>query len=182
MLSAFSQSLYFDIGLGIGGGITTIDNVDVMGLIYDVDDVSTNLGLKIGYGPIDKLSIPVYFACEFSGVGHRLYDSYNFIQYNSYLVGPSIVFYPVSLIQLSVTLGYSFIYNDTDLPIIMDSSNGGIAWDISGGLDLGPRNHGILIGLKYFGSLVELKTLKTMQQTSYFGVFVKYAYRQKQRV
>jgi hypothetical protein len=133
---------------------------------------------KFGYGPLGN--IPIYAVLELSGMLHRIYDSSNYIQYNSYLFGPGVIYYPIPLIQLGTSLGYSWVSNQTDIPmLIMDKSDGGVAWNISAAVDLGGGNHGCLIGLKYFYATNKLYILKVDQNSSMFGVFIKYAYRHK---
>lgn len=96
--------------------------------------------------------------------------------------GAGVVFYPIPLIQFGATLG-------TTLNIDSSSSTEvtGFLWNISIAFDFGENNGGCLLGIKYSGSIIPFKdnynfihvndhaTIKT----SYFGVFVKYAYRRK---
>jgi len=178
LMSVFAQGFYFDIGLGIGGSSTKINGIDISSTFYGVDELGGELGLKAGYGPIGNK--PIYVVGELSGSGHRIFDSHNYLQLNSYLIGPGIIFYPIPLIQLGLSLGYSWISNQTDLPgFVMYGSDEGFAWNISAAVDLGRGNHGCLIGLKYFGATNKLKISYAEQQASFLGVFIKYAFRQK---
>jgi len=180
-LSLSAQGFYFDIGLGFGKGGTKIGSKDVVDdlkrLGASVDEIGVDLGFKAGYGPIGNM--PIYLVGELGGVGHRIYDSFNYLQYNTYLFGPGIIIYPVSFLQLGSSIGYSWVSNQTDLPMVMDNSDGGFAWNISAAIDLGKRAHGFLIGIKYFTASNSLKTLKVDQQSSLFNVFFKYAFRRK---
>jgi hypothetical protein len=177
-LSVSAQGFYFDIGMGLGKGWTVIDGHDVVDLVGgDIDEVAVDIGLKAGYGPFGNK--PLYVVGEFAGMGHRISDDFNYIQFNSYIIGPGVIFYPIPLIQLGLSMGYSFISNQTDLPMTMYDGKGGFAWDVSAAIDLGRRNHGFVIGLKYFAAYNTLKTSNVDENSSMLGVFIKYAYRRK---
>jgi hypothetical protein len=180
-LSVSAQGFYFDVGLGLGKGWTKINGTDMLDdLASDgvkVDEIAVDFGLKAGYGPFGN--IPLYVVGELAGIGHRIYDSYNYIQFNSYIIGPGVIFYPIPLIQLGLSIGYSFVSNETDLQMKMYDSKGGFAWNISVAVDLGSRNHGCLIGLKYFNADNTLETSNASEKASMVGIFVKYTYRKK---
>jgi hypothetical protein len=180
-LSVSAQVFYFDIGLGLGKGWTEVGGIDMVDSLEDagvsVDEMAVDIGLKAGYGPFGN--IPLYVVGEFAGMGHRIYDSSGYIQFNSYIIGPGVIFYPIPLIQLGLSIGYSFVSNQTDMAVNMYDSKGGFAWDISAAVDLGKRNHGLLIGLKYFNANNTLKTSNADEKASMVGIFVKYAYRKK---
>jgi len=178
--SASAQGVYFDIGLGLGSGSTKIDGDNVFNELNrssSVDELELDLTIfKLGYGPFGNTSI--YAVLELSGMAHRIYDNSDYIQFNSYLFGPGVIFYPIPLIQLGVSLGYSWVANQTNLPMEMYESDGGFAYNISAAVDFGRGNHGCLIGLKYFSATNELKS-KVDQNSSMIGFFIKYAYRHK---
>ena len=178
LVSVSAQGFYFDIGIGVGLCTTEIDNEDVYDALYfpGIKEIAVDVGLKAGYGPIGGL--PIYIVGDLSAVGHRMYDSDNYIQFNSYLIGPGIIFYPIPKLQLALSLGYSFAANDTDMPFIMAESDSGGALSFSVAYDIGKGNHGCLIGIRGFFATNELET-KVDQDTYYFGIFVRYAYRQK---
>ena len=174
--SLYAQALYFDIGIGVGKATTKFDGNDVMDSFVGVDEIGVDFGLKLGYGPL--FSMPVYLAAEFSGTGHRIYDDFNYIQYNSYILGPSLIFYPVKFLQIAGSFGYSFVANTSDLNVIFAESTGGYAWNISAAFDLGGGNHGLLLGAKYTMASNTLET-DVKEKQSLIAVFIKYAYRQK---
>jgi hypothetical protein len=177
----FAQGLYFDTGIGIGSATTKVDGLDFVTVLKggggSVSELAVDVGLlKVGYGPIaDK---PFYIVGELGGIGHKIEGSLYYIQINSYLFGPGIIYYPIPLIQLGASVGYSWVAYDTDMPITLPESDGGYAWNISAAIDLGGGNHGCLIGLKYFSATNTLKSNEEMN-SSMIGVFVKYAYRKK---
>lgn len=173
-----AQGIYFDIGIGGGKAKTSFDNVDFSDSIgSSVREVGVEVGLKVGYGPFE--SIPLYFVGEFSGIGHRLEDDFNYIQFNSYLLGPGIVYYPLKYLQIGGSIGISAVSNQTDLPITLYESESGVAGNVYAAFDLGKHNHGCLLGLKYSGSSNKLKVSGVKQETSLISFFIKYAYRHK---
>jgi hypothetical protein len=180
-LSVSAQGFYFDVGLGLGKGWTKLNGTDMVDAIKTdggkVNEVALDFGLKAGYGPFGK--IPLYVVGEFSGMSHKIYDNSNYIQFNSFIIGPGLIFYPAWLIQLGVSAGYSFVANETDIPMRMYDSKGGFAWNVSAALDFGNRNHGCLVGLKYFNANNTLETSNADENASMISIFVKYTYRKK---
>jgi hypothetical protein len=180
-LSVSAQGFYFDIGLGFGKGWTEIEDIDMVDALKDsgvnVDEIAVDIGLKAGYGPFGD--IPIYVVGELGGMGHRIYDSSNYIQFNSYIIGPGVIFYPIPLVQLGLSLGYSFVANQTDMPMTMYDSKSGFAWNISAAVDLGKGNHGCLIGVKYFNANNTLEVSNADEKASMIGIFIKYTYRKK---
>ena len=140
--------------------------------------MAVDIGLKAGYGPFGN--IPLYIVGELGGMGHRIDINSNYIQFNSYIIGTGVIFYPIPLIQLGLSVGYSFVSNVTDIPwFIANGSKSGFAWNISAAVDLGKGKHGCLIGLRYFNANNTLKTSNEVEKASMIGIFVKYAYRKK---
>jgi hypothetical protein len=178
--SSFAQGFYFDIGLGFGGAITELDGVDVgANMNSSVTKVAVDLGLKAGYGPIAGL--PFYVIGEIGGIGHRFQDSSGSIQFNSYLIGPGVIFYPIPLVQLGASAGFSFVANQFDISgyvIEAAKSNGGFAFDVSAALDFGKNNHGFLLGLKYTLAINQLETSVEEKQSA-ITLILRYAYRHK---
>jgi hypothetical protein len=148
--SAIAQGLYLDAGLGVDYNISTI--------IYNDDDIDNsyfsytgiNIGFKAGYGPFS--GVPVYFVLGYENI------------YGP--IGPGVIFYPTPLVQLGSSIG---------LTIDM-----GFAWDISTAIDFGKNNHGILLGIKYWGLTQEHRDFidyGDIMVNNAFGIFVKYVYR-----
>jgi hypothetical protein len=179
LFTANAQGFYFDIGIGVGGAWTKIDGHDTSTLFSDssVTEIGVDFGLKAGYGPI--ANIPLYIVGTIGGVGHRFDDGSDYIQFNSYIIGPGVIFYPIPLIQLAGSIGLSWVSNQTSLPMIFYNSRSGFAGDISVAVDLGRGNHGCLIGLKYFGAINTLETSGVEQNSSGLCVFVRYTFRHK---
>jgi hypothetical protein len=183
LFSVSAQGFYFDIGLGVGGAWTKLDGTDVSETFKsagaDFTEIGVDLGLKAGYGPI--ANIPFYIVGTIGGIGHRLDDGSDYLQFNSYIIGPGVIFYPIPLVQLAGSIGFSFVANQTSLPMSMYKSKGGFAGDVSVAVDLGRGNHGCLLGLKYFGATNTLEISGADQNSSGLCVFVKYTYRHKMK-
>jgi hypothetical protein len=183
IFSAHGGGLYFDAGLGLGPAWTKIDGKDfakTSRLSGTSDEAAVDLGFKIGLGPFD--TIPIYVVGVLGGIGHRIYDSNNHYQMNSYLLGPGVIFYPARFCQLAASLGYSFVGNDSSLSndaIATGKSKGGFAGDISVAFDLGMGNHALLGGIRFFGATNTLKTSGLVQNSSMLSIFVRYAFRHK---
>ena len=178
-----ASGFYFDIGFGLGGGWTFIDGNNFLKELekagVDVSTLGVNLDLKAGYGPFGR--VPLFIVGNFGGIGHRIYDKNNYIQFNSYIAGAGVIFYPIKWLQLALDAGMSWGVNQTDIPgIIMYNTSGiGFAWDVSIAADLGGPKHGFLIGLKYIAAYNTLETSKADINSSVLGIFFKYAYRNK---
>jgi hypothetical protein len=124
--------------------------------------------------------------------------SSSFVQQGeSYFAGLGVIFYPIQLIQLGASLGYSstmYFFNEhSNLRYGVFDTNflGSFGWSISGAIDFGKNNHGFLIGLRYSGAVNRKYILHPGYYyldgsyayfdllSSYFSIFVKYAYRKK---
>jgi hypothetical protein len=147
-----AQGFYFDIGFGVDYNLTTI--------IYNDDEIKNsnfsytglNPGLKAGYAPFS--SIPIYFIIGYENI------------YGP--IGLGVIFYPIPLIQLGSLLGLTI--------------DKGFAWDISAAIDLGKNNHGVLLGIKYWGlsqGYKEFGSYGDRMVNNAFGIFVKYVYTNK---
>ncbi|GMO58767.1 MAG: hypothetical protein Ta2G_18770 [Termitinemataceae bacterium] len=143
-VSYYDSGFYFDYGPGLGFG--------------SFGGMALSGGFKAGYGSLK--TVPLYIVGEFT-----LMTEISF-SVASFLVGPGIIFYPIPLIQLGGSIGYSSTLSDS-LGVY------GVAWRFSAALDFGPENHGFLLGVDYFGSLAEYGAVNSV------GIFMKYAYRHK---
>jgi len=154
ILSSFvyAQGFYLDAGFGVDYNLTTIIYDDEHINNSDFSYMGINIGFKAGYGPFNNT--PVYFVVGYENI------------YGP--IGLGAVFYPIPLIQLGASLG---------LTIDM-----GFAWDISTAIELGRSNHGVLIGLKYWGLTREYKEFGyygDRMANNALGIFFKYVYRKK---
>ena len=183
LFSVNAQGFYFDIGLSIGEAWTKIDRTDAADVFKSTGEkfiqIGVDLGLKAGYGPI--ANIPFYIVGTIGGIGHRLDNGSDYIQFNSYIIGPGVIFYPIPFIQIAGDVGLSFVSNQTSFSMVtyMYNSEAGFAGNISMAVDLGKGNHSCLIGVKYFGAVNKLEISGVDQNQSGLSVFARYAFRHK---
>jgi hypothetical protein len=132
---------------------------DITTIIYN-DDIENsifsymgyNIGFKAEYEPFSDT--PIYFVIGYENI------------YGP--IGIGAIFYPIPLIQLGLSLG---------LTIDM-----GFVWDISTAINFGKNNHGVLLGIKYWGLLQGYKDCgdyRDRMVNNAFGIFVKYVYSNK---
>ena len=168
-----SFAIYVDAGVGVGGASTELDDVTIDDKICTgCSDLAISLGLRIGGQVMDRL----WVAGELSGLGHRFYDSSNYMQFNSYLLGPSVIFYPVDHLHLSGSLGIAWTSNDTDLRGIDMYDGTGAAISLTVAYDTGIHD-GALIGLKLFSSDVELEKSEKDLSTVGLTFFIAYVHK-----
>jgi len=183
-LAVSAQGFYLDVGLGLGKAWTVLNGYDVADDILadepGINEMAVDLSLKAGYGPFG--TIPLYVVGEIGGIGHRLYDRSDYMQFNSYIIGPGVLFYPIPLIQLASSIGYSFVANQSNDPEFeqyYSKSRNGVAWNISAAVDIGKSNHACLIGIKYFYAHNTLQVSNVVEESAMVSIFVKYAFRKK---
>jgi hypothetical protein len=149
---AYAQGFYLDVGLGVDYNLTTIINNDEYIKNSNFSYIGFNFGFKAGYGPFS--SMPVYLVVGYENI------------YGP--IGLGVVFYPIPLIQLGSSFGFTI-----DM---------GFAWDTSAAIELGRSNHGLLIGLKYWGLTQDYKEFGyygDRMVNNAFGMFFKYVYKHK---
>jgi hypothetical protein len=154
ILSSFAsaQGFYFDVGLGVDYNLTTIIYADEKINNSNFYYMGFNFGFKAGYGPFSDT--PIFFVVGYENI------------YGP--IGLGAIFYPIPFIQLGTSIG---------LTIDM-----GFAWDTSVAIDFGRSNHGVLIGLKYWGlsqEYTEFGYYGNRMVNNAFGIFVRYVYRIK---
>jgi hypothetical protein len=183
LVSVHAQGLYLEVGPGFGKAWTTImGGNDISGsLVPDesavFSDFGTDLGLKIGIGPLGDSS--VYIVLAAGGLGHTFHNSDNFFMVNTYYIGPGIIYYPFGLLQMAASFGYSFNANQTDLPHDNFKSSFGLGGDISLAFDLGFRRSGILLGIRGFAAFSSLEASEDYLISTGLTAFVRYALRRK---
>lgn len=173
LIAMNSFAIYFDGGIGFGGASTEVGNIDFgKACGGECDEIAVDLGLRVG-GQINER---FWIAGEFGGVGNRYYDSENYIQFNSYFIGPSFIFYPVEHLHLSGSLGYSWTSNNTDINGLYLYDGSGAALSLTVAYDTG-INDGALIGCKIYSSSVTLDENKKDLSTVGFMVFIRYVHK-----
>ena len=169
LASVNSFAIYFDIGLGFGGASAEVDNMEVEDMCLDCDELAVLLNLRVG----TKVAERVWMACAIEGLGDRYYDSQAFIQFNTYLFGLSVIFYPIEHFHLSGSVGVAYTGNDTDLPGLYVYDGSGWAFSLTTAYDTG-INTGALIGAKLFSSSVTLDESNADLSSLGFGIFIAF--------
>lgn len=165
-----SFAIYVDAGLGYGGASTEIDDKSVDKILCDdCNEIAVTFGVRVG----GQITERFWIAGQLTGLGHRYYDSDAYVQFNSYLFGPSFIYYPVDHFHLSGSIGLSWTANQTDLDLDMYDGTGA-AIEFTAAYDTGVRGHGALIGMKLFSSSNELK--ESEKDLSMVGVTLFIAY------
>lgn len=165
-----SFAIYVDAGLGYGGASTEIDDKSVDKILCDdCNEIAVTFGVRVG----GQITERFWIAGQLAGLGHRYYDSDAYVQFNSYLFGPSFIYYPVDHFHLSGSIGLSWTANQTDLDLDMYDGTGA-AIEFTAAYDTGVRGHGALIGMKLFSSSNELK--ESEKDLSMVGVTLFIAY------
>jgi hypothetical protein len=177
--TASASQYYVDAGIGVGMGFTSIDGKNMTDVFknngVDVTELGVQLGVKFGY----EIQSGLYGVLEVGGIGHRYSASNNdndWLQFNSYLIGPGAVFYPIPKVQLAASVGYSFTANSSAAgsSIVWNDGNG-FAWNVSGGYEVGLRGaNNLLISAKYFGTHNSLRNPKIPMNSGVVGVFLGY--------
>jgi hypothetical protein len=177
-LSLPAKGFYFDLGLGSGAATTKVDGNKVSRTL-GFSEVVVDLGMKAGYGPFDKL--PLYAVADIAALGHRFDNGGgDYLQFNTYLIGPGVIVYPVRCIQLAASAGYSFTANQSSLSTAMyNSKPGGFGGSVSAALDVGKGKNTCLLGLKFSGATNTLEVSNVKQDTSLVGIFFRSARRDK---
>lgn len=169
-----SFAIYVDAGIGYGGVSTEVGDVSADELMCeDCDEMGVTFGFRVG----GQVTERIWIAGAFSALGHRYYDSDDYVQFNSYLFGPSVVFYPIDHLHLSGSIGFSWTANQTDFRDVDMYDGTGAAIEFTAAYDTGVRGHGALIGMKLFSSSNELE--KSKKDLSMVGVslFIAYIYK-----
>lgn len=173
LASINSFAFYFDVGFGFGGASTEIDNRDFGDACgSSCDELAVNLGIRIG----GAVSNNFWIAGELSGLGNRYYDSDNYLQFNSYMIGPSFIYYPVDHFHLSGSIGFSWTSNVTDIPGFYAYDGTGASLSLTAAYDTGIEN-GALIGAKIYASSVTLDESNADETTVGFVIFVGYVHK-----
>lgn len=186
VLGAAAQGLYLDAGIGLGKASTTWEGYELR-VNDSVREIGIELGAKVGFAPLRK--VPLYIVFDVDAIGHRFSnDGGDYVQFNSYLFGPGLVFYPIDILQIGGSYGISFANATSDDSSTFSGYQKGTAWNIYAALDFGDKGSGTLIGVKYqaatnkfdyaeFLGIGDYGELLVEQNSSIFSIFVRYALR-----
>jgi len=186
-LAASAQEFYSEGGFGVGKGWTLLNGstYDFEVVNRDVSDLAVEVGIKVGYGPFGGM--PLYFVGELEGMGHRfsftnsISGRKGYYQYNTYLIGPGFLYYPMPRFQLAASVGYSFTSDLSDR-INENSLGNGIGYNASAAVELGSESHGVLIGVKFFNAhnffsqSIALIDRDYHQNSMFIGAFMRYTF------
>jgi len=190
---ASARGPYLDAGFGWGEIKTKIDNKDYVKesntlLFNNVREDAFELDIKIGYGPFGLGVVPLYVAADLDMLQHNITnDLYldNNVNFNTYVFGPSVIIYPVSIIQIGLSAGISVTTVEMTSENIEIDSDLGYMYSVSAAYDFGAGletrykellgNHTCLIGVKYFGAKNPTYAGKSIK-TEMPSIFIKYAY------
>ena len=172
-----AQGFYFDIGFDYGYWANSNDDYEI-NMYYDdggsshntFDQWALGYGIKFGYGPFN--TTPVYAI----------------VGWENGIKG-GVLYYPTPMVQLGLALGVSWL----PCTNVIYYWNGewigdpGFGWSMTAAFDLGKKNSGCLIGLKYHGAYAgKIDNSKRAYENNYkdsatngIDVFMKYAFRKK---
>lgn len=185
VLAAAAQGLYLDAGIGLGKASTTWEGYELFN--DSVKEIGIELGAKVGFAPLRK--VPLYIVFDVDAIGHRFSnDDGAYLQFNSYLFGPGVVFYPIDILQIGGSFGISGANATFGNSSTFSGYQKGTAWNIYAALDFGDKGSGTLIGVKYqaatnkfdyaeFLGIGDYGELLVEQDSSIFSIFVRYALR-----
>ena len=219
-VTAFSQGFYLDLGIGIGYFSQSIEGENIGKALkdyYSAADIKyipfnfgVSVNLKSGFGPFKAL--PLFFVGDFyttwAAMGAINDDVKKEEEWlpgiENYFIGPGVIFYPLSFLQIGASLGFAYFYGTTvfssvdNFSLITGGNNsevsideddiwkgGGFGWHLSIGFNLGKREKkgGLLISADYFGSTNRIqqegKGVKYDAQASQIGVSLKFCYKKK---
>jgi TolB-like protein len=185
-LPVLAQGFYLDMGVGFSLGPRQTNFIEPQ------TNFGPDIGLRVGYDPFGNT--PLFFVVEGSSISYHSPNAFRpeLSSGTNNFVGGGAIFYPIPLIQMGAFLGVSYS-TDTYSGVLTLESDAGFAWNISTAVDLGSRNHGCLIGLKYSGSINSIRyteyffeddvylfgTINDTLYSHFLGIFVKYTYRKK---
>ena len=173
LFSAQAFAVYVEAGLGVGGASSTIDKTDVSDLCEGCSSLAVDVGVRVGGQIMENL----YLAGEFSGMGNRYYNDRDYyFQLNSYILGPSVAYYPVNQLHLSASLGLVFTNNDTNVPVIRMYNGTGFGGTLTVAYHIGNEN-GTLLGARFAATSVTLKENKKDLTTVGFMFFVSFVHK-----
>ena len=164
LFCAQASAVYVEAGLGVGGASTSVDGKSIGDNCQGCSSLAVNLGFRVGGQLMDNL----FLAGEFSAVGDRYYnfsgvesryysDKDYYIQFNSYIIGPSVAYYPVNQLHLSASLGFVFTGNDTNVPLMYVKNGTGFGGTATVAYHFGDHN-GTLLGARFTATSVTVNS------------------------
>jgi hypothetical protein len=163
---------YLDVGIGFGGISYGEEVDDLIQLVDDngLDRFTMSLDLSVGWAVLQNL----YVVGSVSGFRDRLYKSSDYMQFNTYLYGVGIKFYPLPSkkhLQLGVDLGLGKMALQLSVPGINTiASENGFAAKVSIAYDFDSTMTGpaLLLGGDLLMDFIDSETITG------FSVFAKF--------
>jgi hypothetical protein len=181
MAAAQSFAIYVDAGLGIGDASSSVNGNSYEDHCPKCSDLAVTLNVRVG----EKILPNLWVAGELSGVGNRygadLVDGYGrkeefYTQFNSYYLGPSVIFYPIDHLHLSASLGFSWTANSSNFLSETYQDGKGVAFALSVAYDTGKSN-GALLGMKFYTSHVSMSPSQKSLSTTGLLFFVNFVHK-----
>ncbi len=176
-----SFAAYFDIGAGDGTGLISVKGEDLstgalVGNNKGCDDdclvPSIEYGARIG----TPLTQSLIIAGEFDGFSNLLVQDGKYAVFNSFMVGPSVIFYPAKHFQVSGSLGFAWTDNRTNSGAVDVENGQGVGFSLSAAFDTG-INNGALIGAKIYGTSVKLEDSDDISASVGASIFVRFVHK-----
>jgi hypothetical protein len=178
---AAEGDIYVDGGIGTGFIWTKVNGYEAKYRMLLVSGGSLGFGFeggfRAGYGPMG--TTPLYIVGDVDVMSNGLFGKQDTVFFNSILVGPGVIYYPIYNVQVGASFGGAFDLMMGTLPILEDGVGFGLGWNIMAGFDFGEGYHGFLLGIKYTGAVVGLRGDPAKQVQNMIGIFIRYAYREK---
>jgi hypothetical protein len=177
---AYGDGLYVDVGLGGGKIWTSFQGKNLISrysVIYGSGfDIGLEGGFRLGWGPFGDS--PYYAVGDVWMIGEGIFGS-EAVVFDSIITGAGILYYPVWLVQLGVSVGPAFDVVIGSVDDLISPADIGFGWNMTAVLDIGDGTGGFLIGVRYSGSAVGFSSSEIKQIQQMVGVFMRYAYREK---
>lgn len=133
---------------------------------------SLEYGVRIGAPLTERLIV----AGEFDGFSNIFSKDSKYEVFNSFMAGPSVIFYPAKHFQVSGSLGFAWTDNRTNTSAV-DSENGkGVGYSLSAAFDTG-TNNGALIGAKIYGTSVVSENSDDVSTNVGASLFVRFVHK-----
>jgi hypothetical protein len=183
-LPANAEAVYLDLRFGMGTGSASLDGTSIEKVLSDagVKDYSfeaDDFGFKVGVGPYFENSL--YVVGEFEMIAQRYSFRSDWVQYDAYLIGPGIVYYPMDHLQLGATIGYAF-GADGNSQGDLEVGGYGIGYSLSVAYDIQVYNsNAFLIGWKWTQAVVkrDVEMVGYELEYNYAGLYYRpYTYMQ----
>lgn len=176
-LNSFAD--YIDVGLGVGGAYTHIDKKSVeKPCETDCKEMAVDVSFRIANNLTEKLLL----GAEISLYGNRYYNLDHFTQYNTFFLGPTLIYFPTERFQLSTSVGLTKSGNVTDEKRINLHDDGGAGVSLAAGYHFGGKN-GVLVGVKLYDLVTDIEVenndnkSKKRLNTAGASVFVHFSHK-----